>query len=633
MPLKLRHYLTLRPLDGAQAEFRERLFRRFEPPVSLKLTEWAESNIVLPAGQSARTGAFRNWPYMREILDSIGAPTPEYVTLMKPSRVGFTKALMIAIGATVMIDPCPIGLLVPVDDDARDYATDEIEPLFESSPTLRGLMINGRIEGRNTLTRKRFVGGASLKILSARAPRNLRRHDFKLLFADEIDAMELTVEGDPLAIAEKRTFAHADRKIVRGSTPTEEDVSLVERAYNESDMRVYEIPCPHCAEFFELLWEMIQWPEGEPDKATGFCPHCGGEIEERWKPRLVEAGRWRPQRPEIVGHRGYRLNTLVSLLPNAAWPKLAAEFLKAKRGGPAELQVFTNLTLGKTWRTSINRLSADVLAGRVEPIGLERIPEEVVLLTAGADVQDDRVEICVVGWPLAGAPCVLAHVIIDGNTLEDQTWRDVDAFLMTRWRHPFGWEIKIDGCAIDSGGHEGRTQKVYDFAGARLHRRIYAIRGVGGARPIWARAQRIKSGKTARLFILAHDQVKTAVLELLSAEPFDAEGNPNPHALRVSDELPANWFDQVTGEVRRVRYVRNRPVIEFTPKRRGQQVEALDALCYAWGVRQSPAVKAIDLRARAARRPTEPPSPGAAPPTPPRPRRSSTANWAARFNE
>ncbi|HTV35930.1 MAG TPA: terminase gpA endonuclease subunit, partial [Xanthobacteraceae bacterium] len=104
------------------------------------------------------------------------------------------------------------------------------------------------------------------------------------------------------------------------------------------------------------------------------------------------------------------------------------------------------------------------------------------------------------------------------------------------------------------------------------------------------------------------------------------------HALRVSDELPANWFDQVTGEVRRVRYVRNRPVIEFTPKRRGQQVEALDALCYAWAVRQSPAVKAIDLRARAARRPTEPPpSPGA--PVKPPPRRSSTANWARRFNE
>jgi len=624
--------LTLRPVEPRLTDWRERMFRRFEPPASLKLAEWAEANIVLPAGQNARSGTFRNWPYMREILDAIGAPSPRYVTLMKPSRVGFTKALMIAIGATVMIDPCAIGLLVPVDDDARDYATDEIEPLFESSPGLRGLMISGRVEGRNTLTRKRFVGGASLKILSARAPRNLRRHDFKALYCDEIDAMEITSEGDPLLIAEKRTLTHGDRKIVRGSTPTEEDVSLIERAYNESDMRIYEIPCPHCQEFFELLWEMIQWPDGAPDQATAFCPKCGCEIEERLKPRMVEEGRWRPQRPEIVDHRGYRLNTLVSLLPNAAWPTLAEEYVKAKRGGPAELQVFTNLTLGKTWKTSINRLSAEVLAGRVEPIGLERIPEEIVLLTAGADVQDDRIEVCVVGWPVAGAPCVLAHVIIDGNTLEEQTWRDFDAFLMTRWRHPHGWEIKIDGTAIDSGGHEGRTQKVYDFAGVRLHRRIYAIRSVGGARPIWTRAQRIKSGKTARLFILAHDQIKTAVMELLSAEPFDVEGHPNPHALRVSDELPAQWFDQVTGEVRRVKYVRNRPVIEFAPKRRGQQVEALDALCYAWGVRQSPAVKAIDLRARAARQPA-PPTPPGAPAPPPAPRRGSPASWAQKFNE
>jgi phage terminase large subunit GpA-like protein len=185
--------------------------------------------------------------------------------------------------------------------------------------------------------------------------------------------------------------------------------------------------------------------------------------------------------------------------------------------------------------------------------------------------------------------------------------------------------MKVDACAVDSGGHEGLTRKVYDFCGSRLHRRVYAIRGVGGARPIWTRAARIKSGKMARLFIVGHDQVKTAVLELLSQEPFDAEGRPNPHALRVSDELPEGWSDQVTGEIRRVRYVRNRAVIEFVPKRRGQRTEALDALCYAWAVRQSPAVKAIDLRARAARRAQ--PAVGHPPP-----RRPSVAMWASRFN-
>lgn len=175
------------------------------------------------------------------------------------------------------------------------------------------------------------------------------------------------------------------------------------------------------------------------------------------------------------------MNALVSLLPNAAWPKLAAEWLKAKRGGPAEQQVFVNLILGKPWKTSINRLSAEVLAGRVEPIGLERIPAEIVLVTIGADVQDDRIEVCVLGWPLAGAPGVLGHVVIDGNTLEDATWSAFDEFLRSHWPHPNGWSMKVDAAAIDSGGHEGRTQKVYDFCSTRLHRRLRHPRRWRGA--------------------------------------------------------------------------------------------------------------------------------------------------------
>jgi hypothetical protein len=79
----------------------------------------------------------------------------------------------------------------------------------------------------------------------------------------------------------------------------------------------------------------------------------------------------------------------------------------------------------------------------------------------------------------------------------------------------------------------------------------------------------------------------------------------------------------VTGEIRRVRYVRNRAVIEFTPKRRGQRLEALHALCYAWAVRQVPAVKAIDLRARAAPRPVDPADAATKPPTRPLPKAAS----------
>jgi phage terminase large subunit GpA-like protein len=125
-------------------------------------------------------------------------------------------------------------LLVPTDDDARRYAVDEVEPSFEESPALHDLIQRGRLDGRNTLVMKAFNAGGSLKILAARAPRNLRMHDAKVLLIDEADAMEITVEGDPILLAEKRTVAHPDRKIVCGSTPTSEDTSVVARRFDES---------------------------------------------------------------------------------------------------------------------------------------------------------------------------------------------------------------------------------------------------------------------------------------------------------------------------------------------------------------------------------------------------------------
>jgi phage terminase large subunit GpA-like protein len=117
-------------------------------PSPLKLVEWADDNIVLPATQSARPGAYRTWPYLREPLEAIGARSPEYVTIQKSSRIGFTKGLMIAIAGMVATDPCSIGLLAPVDEDARDYVIDELEPLFTASPALRGLIRAAQYRGQ-----------------------------------------------------------------------------------------------------------------------------------------------------------------------------------------------------------------------------------------------------------------------------------------------------------------------------------------------------------------------------------------------------------------------------------------------------------------------------------------------------
>ena len=322
-------------MTPAAAKLQVELFDLLVPPVKLTLSEWAERNFVLASGSSARPGRFRLWPFQVEILDAIGDPAVERVVIQKSVRVGLTKSLVAAIAATAATDPCSVILLMPTDDDCRGIATDEIEPAFAESPALKGLLGTGRTDGRNTLTLKTLAGGGSLKILAARSPRNLRRHDAKKLFVDEADGCETTPEGDPIKLAERRTMAHPDRKICIGSTPTTEASSVIHRLYLESDQRIYEIPCVHCGAFFELLWPHLFWTPDNPADVKCACPHCAELIDETNKTAMVAAGRWRPTQPDVIGCAGFRLNSLISPLANARWPTLVSEFLKAKRSGPA----------------------------------------------------------------------------------------------------------------------------------------------------------------------------------------------------------------------------------------------------------------------------------------------------------
>ena len=49
---------------------------------------------------------------------------------------------------------------------------------------------------------------------------------------------------------------------------------------------------------------------------------------------------------------------------------------------------------------------------------------------------------------------------------------------------------------------------------------------------------------------------------------------PTPGAVRFSHDLSEEFFDQLVGERRRVRYVRNRSVVEFVPRKAGQRARS-----------------------------------------------------------
>ena len=462
------------PLDRI-TEIRREAMQALCPPPKLQLSEWIEANVRLPEGVSAQPGPVRLWPFQREIADAIGDPFIERVTLVKPVRVGFTTLLTSAVASFVANDPAPILCLLPAEADCRDYMVSDVEPIFAASPAVAAVLSDERDEsGRNTLLSRRFPGG-SLKVVAAKAPRNLRRHNVRLLFIDEADGMEATAEGSPIVLAERRTLSFPDRKIVLGSTPVHEDTSHVLRAYAQSDQRIFEVPCPACGTFAEITWDAITWDEDAPESARWRCPHCAEEIEERHKPAMVADGRWRALRPEVQGHAGFRLNALVSLHANAAWSKLAIEFLAAK-DDPTTLQTFVNTILGQGWRADGEELDESALMARAEPFGLDLIPAEVLALTVGCDVQHDRIERTYCGFTDVGQMLVLGHRVIWGAWDAEETWAELDGLLTERFPHELGGKMAIDAAAIDAG--DGTTMhRVTYFCRARTRRKVVAIKG------------------------------------------------------------------------------------------------------------------------------------------------------------
>ena len=463
----------------------QRTLARFIPPPRLQLSAWIEANISLPEGLSATPGTMRLWPWQREIADAISDPLVERVTLLKASRIGFTALTVGAIGAYCVNEPASILVLLPTESDARDFIVSDVEPTFASSPALKRALSADREESeRDTLTSRRFPGG-SLKIVAARAPRNLRRHTARILIVDEADACEPSSEGDPLKLAERRTMTFANRKIIIGSTPVWEDASPVLKSYRASDARVFEVPCPERGAFFEILWANIVWPKDldaagnvlaeRPEQAGCECPACKAIIPERMKPSMVASGAWRATRPEVQGHAGFRLNSLVSLLANASWAKLAAEFLSAK-DDPSQLQVFSNTVLAEGWSVP-SMVSMGALQARAEPFDLNAIPVEVLIITAGCDVQDDRVEITIAGWTKESECLILGHIVVWGSFQDQSTWggRSTSFSAPVGVIRSGGW-IKVDAACIDASDGD-HWDTVLNFCIPKMNRRIFADEG------------------------------------------------------------------------------------------------------------------------------------------------------------
>lgn len=534
------------------------------PPKAQPLAEWIEESIFLPSTASATPGRMRLYAYQRGICDALDDPELSEIVIQKSARVGFTEILAGFIGHTVATAPAPILATQPTADDSRAFSVD-IEARFEASPSLRGLISDGADEsGRSTMMRRLYPGG-SLEFLSASSPRAFRRKLGKIIIADEIDAYAPTEEGNVLDLLRMRSQTYRDRKIVLGGTPIF-DHGAVTRLYEASDQRVFEIRCPSCREHFELKWQHVRWEDGQPHTAHVVCPCNGCIIEEKDKVAAVEQGRWRATAPEVKGRAGFRINSLVSPHFNARWSKLVEEFLQARKT-PETLQTFTNLVLGEPWRTEGEDFDEHELYARRESLSLDKLPSDVLWITAGIDCQDDRLEAVICGHGPTDIH-LLDHRVFWGPIDGESVWQELDSMLRETWTHPHGASIGVSAACIDSGDG-GHTEIVNAFARPRFGRRVVSIKGVSGfSRPFLQ-----KSG-SQHLWLVGSDAIKSNLFARINR----AAG------IRFAEDLQPIFFEQLASERRVVRYTRGQPVARFE-RIKGKRAETLDATCYAWAAR------------------------------------------------
>lgn len=440
------------------------------PNPHLTGAEWAEQYRILSDRTSALPGPYRTSvaPYQEEMLEVATDRDHKEVVLMMAARSGKSMVLENTLGYFVHQDPAPILVLLPDLGYADWWSKNSLDPLLYDSRELRELFDWSNQSTTNTKRYKTYPGG-SISLVGSNSPAGLRGKTIRVVLADETDSYADSAgeEGDPLSLARIRTTTYGHRrKVIMASTPGLKGFSVIEDEFKKSDQRYYNVPCPNCNQLQRLVWTREDGSYGlffsdNPQEPSYICEHCEYNIPESKKRWMLENGIWIPIEESDIA--GFHLNSLYS--PFISWADLVKEWQDTKKN-KNKLQVFKNTRLAETWDASEDRISSNQLAKRLEKYNAE-VPTKaedcngVGVLTAGVDIQRDRIEMLVLGSGPDDELFCIDYQVWEGNTSKDAVWSELQNFILTKtYKLKSGLRVRMRSVAIDSGFN---TDKVYRF--------------------------------------------------------------------------------------------------------------------------------------------------------------------------
>ncbi|MCL4186760.1 MAG: phage terminase large subunit family protein [Rhodobacteraceae bacterium] len=581
--------------DGAEDILRA--WRRgMRPDADLTVSEWADAHRWLSSRASAEPGRYRTarTPYLRAIMDALSPSHPaQRISFMKAAQVGATEAGNNWIGFVIHHAPGPMLAVLPTVEMAKRTSRGRIDPLIEDSPALKERVSPARSrDAGNSMLSKEFPGGI-LVLTGANSATGLRSMPARYVFLDEVDAYPASAdeEGDPVTLAEARTttFAHR-RKVFMVSTPTIRGLSRIEREFEASDQRRYFVPCPHCGHRQWLQFERLRWAKGRPETATYHCEGCERSIAEHHKTEMLARGEWRATAvsadPTAIG---FHLSALYSPIGWKSWEQIARDWLAAQ-GSDEMLRAARNTLLGETWIESGEAPEWQRLADRRLTFPAQ-IPARGLFLTAGADVQKDRIEVDVWAWGRGLESWLVDHIVIHGGPDDPSCWEKLTALLSQTWAHEHGAFMTLAKLAIDTGYE---SAAVYAWARKQGIAQVAPVKGLEGfnrATPVsgptfvdaTVNGRKLKRG--ARLWTVATATFKAETYRYLRIErPSDEDralGAPNPAGtIHLPDWADSEWLKQLVAEqLVTIRDRRGYARQEWQKLR--ERNEALDARVYA----------------------------------------------------
>ena len=437
------------------------------PSPTERYSEWADRELVVTAGPQ-RGERWTCYRWQREPLDIAGAGG-RIVVLSCASQAGKTS-VGLALAAGRMMRGEPVLAVQPSAAPAGvQFARERLEPLLSVPPLVHEIHSerHGGLGRSSAVMFRTLKTGGSVSLAGAESPAQLAARGASCVVFDEVARFPVSSgkEGPPVSIGMERTAAWREsRAVMLISTPVIE-ADAFDEWLQEGDLRLWFVPCAGCGKWWAPEWEHVS--DGAVPSLD--CPECGNahhEGEERLA--LLDRGEWRATKEavdcEVVS---FRMPRWCSPAPAASLRACIADHERAVR--KKTLATWTRNCAALPCEPDVDAVDISDVEDRLEEWPENWPPADIAFTTIGADVQANRIEAAVVGWPADRSWwCVQDYHVLRGLPGADDVWRE---FLQL-----------VDDSGARVAAVDARHLPDRVWAVARRDRRIVGVMGKEGVR-------------------------------------------------------------------------------------------------------------------------------------------------------